>query len=85
MFCKKNDVKNILQPIPSRNFVLNVDSKCCKIFKQISCRHFLKSYVVSDVSKSKKNRNMLLVCFIKNNNVKNILQLIPSHNFVIDV
>ena len=52
MFCKKNDVKNILQPIPSRNFVLNVDSKCCKIFKQISCRHFLKSYVVSDVSKS---------------------------------
>ena len=36
-----------------------------KKFKQFDQRHFFKSYVVFDVFKSKKNRYIVLVCFIE--------------------
>ena len=58
---------------------------CCKSFNQFNSRHFLNSYVISNVPKSLKNRHILLVCFIKNNHVKKKLQTFPSHIFIIDV
>ena len=54
------------------------------MFNQYNLRHFLVSYVVLDVSKSLKNEYILPKCVIKKN-VTNILQPIPSHEFIIYV
>ena len=40
---------------------------------------------MSDKSKSPKNRHILQICVIQNNNDKIILQPIPSHEFMIDM
>ena len=58
----------MFQPIPSHKFIIDVSTKFCKIWKQLGWSHFLKSYVMSDKSKSQKNEYILPICAIKNNN-----------------
>ena len=53
-------------------------------FIQYVRHHFLKSYIMSDKSKSPKNRHILPICVIQKNNDKINLQPIPSHQFIID-
>ena len=82
----KNRDYNILQPVPSHKFMIDVQTKYCKTFKQFVGRHFLKSYVIPMLDKTKnlKNEQILQICVIKNHD-KIILQPIPSQKLIIDM
>ena len=53
--------------------------------EKIVRRHFLKSYVMSNKSKSLKHRHILPIYVIQKNNDKTNLQPIPSRQFMIDI
>ena len=57
MCYKKNNVKNILQPIPSHKFIIYLLTRYCKIFNRFDLRHFLKSHVMPMPDKSKTHKN----------------------------
>ena len=65
MFYKKNDVKFVYIRFLHTNSSLMYRLNSVKCLTNLVHDIFFKSYVITDVSKSQKNRQIVLVCFIK--------------------
>ena len=77
-------IKSIYNLLLHTNLSLIYKLNTIYIFEKIVRRRFLKSYVMSNKSKSLKNRHILPICVIQKSNDKINLLPIPSLQLMID-